>query len=110
MRFDDWTADWQAEPHAGRLGGVERLEVLESPRREFRTRVSRRETPAYRAILSAVRFSMANHTHEFTAAEFGAYVAAESEKWAKVIQFAGIKPEWSRLAFHKSHDFGPQRS
>jgi tripartite-type tricarboxylate transporter receptor subunit TctC len=29
----------------------------------------------------------------FTSAEFGAYVAAESEKWAKVIQVAGIKPE-----------------
>ena len=29
----------------------------------------------------------------FTAAEFGAYIAAESEKWAKVIQVAGIKPE-----------------
>jgi hypothetical protein len=29
----------------------------------------------------------------FTAAEFGAYVAAEWEKWAKVVQFAGIKPE-----------------
>jgi tripartite-type tricarboxylate transporter receptor subunit TctC len=29
----------------------------------------------------------------FTAAEFGAYVAAESEKWEKVIKFAGIKPE-----------------
>ena len=29
----------------------------------------------------------------FTAAEFGAYIAAESEKWAKVIQLAGIKPE-----------------
>ena len=29
----------------------------------------------------------------FTSAEFGAYVAAESEKWAKVIQFAGIRPE-----------------
>ena len=29
----------------------------------------------------------------FTAAEFGAYVATESEKWAKVIQFAGIKAE-----------------
>jgi hypothetical protein len=29
----------------------------------------------------------------FTPVEFGAYVATESEKWAKVIQFAGIKPE-----------------
>src|SRR5262244_1965534 len=28
-----------------------------------------------------------------SAAEFGAYIAAESEKWAKVVQFAGIKPE-----------------
>jgi tripartite-type tricarboxylate transporter receptor subunit TctC len=29
----------------------------------------------------------------FTATEFGAYVATESEKWAKVIKFAGIKAE-----------------
>jgi len=29
----------------------------------------------------------------FTAAEFGAYIAAESEKWAKVVRFAAIKPE-----------------
>jgi tripartite-type tricarboxylate transporter receptor subunit TctC len=27
------------------------------------------------------------------AAEFGAYVAAESEKWAKVVKLAGIKPQ-----------------
>jgi tripartite-type tricarboxylate transporter receptor subunit TctC len=29
----------------------------------------------------------------FTAAEFGAYIAAESEKWAKVVKFASIKLE-----------------
>jgi len=29
----------------------------------------------------------------FTAAEFGAYVATESVKWAKVVKFAGIKAE-----------------
>ena len=29
----------------------------------------------------------------FTATEFGAYVASESEKWAKVIKFAGIKAD-----------------
>jgi tripartite-type tricarboxylate transporter receptor subunit TctC len=28
-----------------------------------------------------------------TAAEFGALIAAESDKWAKVVKFAGIKPE-----------------
>jgi tripartite-type tricarboxylate transporter receptor subunit TctC len=28
-----------------------------------------------------------------TVAEFGAYISAETEKWAKVVKFAGIKPE-----------------
>jgi hypothetical protein len=35
----------------------------------------------------------------FSAADFGAFVVAESEKWEKVIQFAGIKPE-SDPTFH----------
>jgi tripartite-type tricarboxylate transporter receptor subunit TctC len=29
----------------------------------------------------------------FTPAEFGAYVAAEIEKWGKVVKFAGLKAE-----------------
>jgi tripartite-type tricarboxylate transporter receptor subunit TctC len=29
----------------------------------------------------------------FTTTEFGAYITAELEKWAKVVRFAGIKPE-----------------
>jgi tripartite-type tricarboxylate transporter receptor subunit TctC len=29
----------------------------------------------------------------FTAAEFGAFIAAESEKWANVVKFASIQPE-----------------
>jgi tripartite-type tricarboxylate transporter receptor subunit TctC len=29
----------------------------------------------------------------FTATEFGTYIATESEKWAKVVKFAGVKPE-----------------
>ena len=28
-----------------------------------------------------------------TPEEFGAYIRAETEKWAKVVQAAGIKPE-----------------
>jgi tripartite-type tricarboxylate transporter receptor subunit TctC len=29
----------------------------------------------------------------FTPAEFGAYMAAETEKWGKVVRTAGVRPE-----------------
>jgi hypothetical protein len=29
----------------------------------------------------------------FTPAEFGAYMAMETEKWGKVVKFTGVKPE-----------------
>jgi hypothetical protein len=31
-----------------------------------------------------------------TPADFGKFIAEETEKWGKVIKFAGIKPEWGR--------------
>jgi hypothetical protein len=36
-------------------------------------------------------------------ADFGRHVAEETQKWAKVVKFAGIKPEWLGAAgtFHK---------
>ena len=37
-------------------------------------------------------------------ANFGKVIAEETEKWAKVIKLAGIRPEWSAIlpTFHKS--------
>jgi hypothetical protein len=35
-----------------------------------------------------------------TPADFGKFIADETEKWAKVVKFANIKPEWIRAAAH----------
>ena len=45
--------------------------------------------PAIRARLTEV----ATTPIFYTPPQFGAYVAAETEKWGKVVKLAGIKPE-----------------
>src|SRR5262249_45098564 len=38
-------------------------------------------------------------------ADFGKLIAEETEKWGKVVKFAGIKAEWAEISspiFHKS--------
>ncbi|MFL6797836.1 MAG: Bug family tripartite tricarboxylate transporter substrate binding protein [Xanthobacteraceae bacterium] len=47
------------------------------------------QDPATRARLAEV----ATTPIVYSPAEFGAYVASEVEKWAKVVKFAGIRPE-----------------
>jgi hypothetical protein len=36
---------------------------------------------------------LGSEPHPSSPADFGKLIAAETEKWAKVIAFAGIKPE-----------------
>jgi tripartite-type tricarboxylate transporter receptor subunit TctC len=45
--------------------------------------------PAFAARLAA----LGNVPMPMTPADFGKFVADETEKWAKVVKFAGIKPE-----------------
>src|SRR5262249_56531785 len=55
-------------------------------------------------------------------ADFGKLIAEETEKWGKVVKFAGIKPQWAELAarysinpvqrneaFAAVHEFASQR-
>jgi tripartite-type tricarboxylate transporter receptor subunit TctC len=37
-----------------------------------------------------------------SSAEFGKFIADETQKWAKVVKFAGARPVNSRGPFHKS--------
>jgi tripartite-type tricarboxylate transporter receptor subunit TctC len=62
------------------------LEVIDRLNREINAGLA---NPAIKARLAEV----ATMPIFFTPAEFGAYMAAEIEKWGKVIRFAGIKPE-----------------
>jgi tripartite-type tricarboxylate transporter receptor subunit TctC len=45
------------------------------------------------ANLRARYAALGSEPHPGSPADFGALIAAETEKWAKVIAFAGIKPE-----------------
>jgi tripartite-type tricarboxylate transporter receptor subunit TctC len=61
-------------------------EIIERLNREINAGLADRATKARLA-------EVATKPIFFTPAEFGAYMAAEIEKWGKVVRYAGIKPE-----------------
>jgi tripartite-type tricarboxylate transporter receptor subunit TctC len=76
---------------AGTWGGVgvpsgTPPEIIERLNREINAGLA---TPIIRARLADI----GTLPMVVSSAEFGAYIAAEAEKWAKVVKFAGIKPE-----------------
>jgi tripartite-type tricarboxylate transporter receptor subunit TctC len=61
-------------------------EIIERLNREINAGLADRATKARLAEVATTPIF-------FTPAEFGAYMAAEIEKWGKVVRYAGIKPE-----------------
>jgi tripartite-type tricarboxylate transporter receptor subunit TctC len=61
-------------------------EIIERLNREINAGLADRATKARLAEVATTPIF-------FTPVEFGAYMAAEIEKWGKVVRFAGIKPE-----------------
>jgi tripartite-type tricarboxylate transporter receptor subunit TctC len=85
--IDETVAGYEANSWCGL--GVPRgtpPEIIERLNREINAGLA---DPAVRARLAEV----ATTPIFFTPAEFGAYVAAEVEKWGKVVRLSGIRPE-----------------
>ena len=63
-----------------------RVDIIDTLNKQINAALADPKMKAQLADLGAVPMSM-------TPAEFGKFIAAETEKWAKVIKAANIKPE-----------------
>jgi tripartite-type tricarboxylate transporter receptor subunit TctC len=61
-------------------------EIVDKLNREFNAGLADPKIKARLADLGGVPMPM-------TRPDFGKFIAAETEKWAKVVKFAGLKPE-----------------